>query len=288
MDWENKKVLVTGADGFIGSLLVKKLKSLSYSVLEFNRKNGDIATTKLNFQNIDQLFHLAAETFVPKSWEEPFPFYETNILGTVNVLEACRKYGIKLTYISAYVYGIPDTLPIKETHELKAVNPYMHSKILAESLCKFYSDNYDVKVNIIRPFNIYGPGQSDHFLLPKIITQVLSDNKKIEVFDLSPKRDFLYIDDLIDAMILSMNAPNKFNVFNIGSGESYSVKEIIDYIQNLAKTNKPILSKDDSRKNEIPEVIADISYAKEKLNWSPKFSFEKGLTKLIQYYADKM
>jgi nucleoside-diphosphate-sugar epimerase len=162
----------------------------------------------------------------------------------------------------------------------------MHSKILAESVCKFYSDNFDVKVNIIRPFNIYGPGQSDRFLIPEIILQTLSKAEEIKVQDLSPKRDFVYIDDLIDAIILSLNTEGNYNILNIGSGESYSVKEIIDLIQKIANTNKPVISNDNIRKNEIPDVIADISFAKEKLNWNPKFSFEDGLKKLVEYYKN--
>jgi len=282
----NNNVLVTGSKGFIGSLLVAKLQSKGYKVFEWDENNGDISTTPIELQNINHVFHLAAQTFVPKSWDEPYSFYKSNTLGTINVLEFCKTKEISLTFISAYVYGAPNSLPIDESHELKPSNPYMHSKILAESVCKFYSDNFDVKVNIIRPFNIYGPGQSDRFLIPEIILQTLSKTKEIKVQDLSPKRDFVYIDDLIDAIMLSMNTEGNYNILNIGSGKSYSVKEIIDLIQKIANTNKPVISNDNIRKNEIPDVIADISFAKEILNWSPKFSFEDGLKKLIEYYKN--
>jgi nucleoside-diphosphate-sugar epimerase len=282
----NKNVLVTGSEGFIGSLLVAKLKSKGYTIFEWDENNGDISTTPIDLQDIDHVFHLAAQTFVPKSWDEPYSFYKSNTLGTVNVLEFCKTKEISLTFISAYVYGAPNTLPINESHELKPANPYMHSKILAESACKFYSDNFDVKVNIIRPFNIYGPGQSDRFLIPEIILQTLSNTEEIKVQDLSPKRDFVYIDDLIDAIILSINADGNYNIFNVGSGESYSVKEIIDRVQKIANTNKTVISNDNVRKNEIPDVIADISVAKEKLNWSPKFNLEDGLKKLVEYYKN--
>jgi len=282
----NKNVLVTGSKGFIGSLLVTQLQSKGYTVFEWDENNGDISTTPIELQNIDHVFHLAAQTFVPRSWDEPYSFYKSNTLGTINVLEFCKTKEISLTFISAYVYGAPNTLPIDETHELKPANPYMHSKILAESACKFYSDNFDVKVNIIRPFNIYGPGQSDRFLIPEIILQTLSNSEEIKVQDLSPKRDFVYIDDLIDAILLSMKSDGYFNIFNVGSGESYSVKEIIDLIQKIANTNKDVVSNDNVRKNEIPDVIADISFAKEKLNWSPKFNLEDGLKKLVKYYKN--
>jgi len=282
----NKNVLVTGSEGFIGSILVARLKGEGYTVNNWDEKDGDISITPIDLQNIDHVFHLAAQTFVPKSWDEPYSFYKSNTLGTVNVLEFCKTNKISLTFISAYVYGAPNTLPISESHELKPANPYMHSKILAESVCKFYSDNFDVKVNIIRPFNIYGPGQSNRFLIPEIILQTLSNSEEIKVHDLIPKRDFVYIDDLLDAILLSMNSEGNFNVFNVGSGESYSVKEIIDLIQKIANTNKAVVSNDNVRKNEIPDVIADISFAKEKLNWSPKFNLAEGLKKLVEYYKN--
>jgi nucleoside-diphosphate-sugar epimerase len=282
----NNSVLVTGSDGFIGSLLVLKLKSKGYNVVEWDEKNGDISITPIELKEINHVFHLAAQTFVPRSWDEPYSFYKSNTLGTVNVLEFCKNNGISLTHISAYVYGAPNSLPIDESHELKPSNPYMHSKILAESVCKFYSENFDVKVNIIRPFNIYGPGQSDRFLIPEIILQTLSKSEEIKVQDLSPKRDFVYIDDLIDAIILSLNTEGNYNVLNIGSGESFSVKEIIDLIQKIANTHKTVISNDNVRKNEIPDVVADISFAKEKLNWSPKFNLEDGLKKLVEYYKN--
>ncbi len=282
----NNNVLVTGSKGFIGSLLVTQLQSKGYTVFEWDENNGDISTTTIKLQNINHIFHLAAQTFVPKSWDEPYSFYKSNTLGTINVLEYCKTKEISLTFISAYVYGAPNTLPINESHELKPANPYMHSKILAESACKFYSDNYDVKVNIIRPFNIYGPGLSDRFLIPEIILQTLSNSEEIKVQDLSPKRDFVYIDDLIDAILLSMKSDGYYNIFNVGSGESYSVKEIIDKVQKIANTNKTVISNDNVRKNEIPDVIADISFVKEKLNWSPKFNLEDGLKKLVEYYKN--
>lgn len=280
-----KNILVTGSDGFIGKHLVKRLTG-KQNVTELTISDGDITNINLNRIKADFIFHLAAQTYVPKSWENPYDFYKTNILGTANILEYCRKSGAKLIYVSAYVYGKPDELPIDENHILNPANPYMHSKILAESLCEFYHKNYNVGITIIRPFNIYGPSQSNSFLMPTIINQVLSCKDTIEVFDLEPKRDYLYIDDLIDALEKTISLDNDFMRFNIGYGKSFSVKEIIDTIQDIAKTNKKIITKNQLRKNEIPDVVADISSAKEKLKWYPKYSLKKGLRKYIEYYED--
>ncbi len=279
---KNKTILITGSKGFIGKHLVNQLEKLSdLKIIEFDIEDGDIAGYKFDLSKLDHVIHLAAKTYVPLSWEDPYSFYKTNFLGTLNVLEQCRKYNASLTYISAYVYGNPDYLPIDENHTLKAANPYMHSKIAAESICKFYAENYNVPVTIIRPFNIYGPGQSNNFLIPKIIKQVISDSREISVFSLKPKRDFVYIDDLVDSIIHSMEMKYRFEIFNIGSGISYSVEEIIKTCLNITNFQKKIVCENNERKNEINNVVANIEKAKKMLNWSPSTTFENGLKKII-------
>lgn len=280
-----KNILVTGSNGFIGKSLVKSLLQFNYHVVHFNSMDGEIENIDLfkRFENtrIDYIFHLAAKTFVPDSWEDPTPFYMTTVIGTQRVLELCRKKDIPMTFVSAYLYGAPDIIPILETTELKPNNPYAHSKYLAENLCKFYSDYYDVKVTIARPFNVYGENQKDNFLIPHIINQVMHD-EFIKVKDLRPKRDYIYIDDLIDALIKTINVQNKFSVFNFGAGVEYSVQEIIDTIQEIAQTSKQVLSEQVERKNEIMHVIADISKARQELGWEPKYSFKDGIKKILK------
>lgn len=279
-----KTILVTGSSGFIGSALTNKLEILGFNVITFNTAMGDVS--ECNFIDIykdieiNHIFHLAAKIFVPDSWENPMDFYKTSVLGTGNILELCREKKISLTFVSAYLYGQPDKLPISEDDTIKSNNPYAHSKYLAEELCRFYSEYYDVKVTIARPFNIYGKNQKSMFLIPYIIDQVLN-NETIKVKDLKPKRDYIYLDDLIRGLIKTLNSTSNFLIYNFGSGEELSVEEIINIIQKVANTRKKIISEKVERKNEIMNVIADVSKAKNDLNWSPRFSFEDGIKEII-------
>ncbi|MFA7084412.1 MAG: NAD(P)-dependent oxidoreductase [Arcobacteraceae bacterium] len=279
-----KNVLVTGSNGFIGSELVKELKKIDINVLEFNSLDGDIAEydfiKKYRNTEISHIFHLASKIFVPDSWKSPLSFYKTTVIGTGNILELCRTKNIPLTYVSAYLYGIAEKLPISEDERLKSNNPYAHSKYLAEELCKFYSEFYKVKVIIIRPFNIYGENQKEIFLIPHIINQVLN-KESIQVKDLYPKRDYLYLKDLIVGLIKTIKYEKQFSIFNFGSGISLSVDEIIKVIQKVANTRKKIISENITRNNEIMDIVADISYAKRELNWEPKYSFEDGIKAIL-------
>lgn len=278
-------ILVTGSNGFIGKELCKKLISLGFFVIKHSSKDGKVEDSNLIEQYIDvkisQIFHLASKTFVPDSWENPTEFYKTSVIGTNNILELCRKKDIPLTYISSYLYGEPKYFPINEDHPLDPNNPYSHSKYLSEELCRFYSNNYNTKITIVRPFNIYGQGQKDSFLISSIIKQVISSDK-IYLKDLSPKRDYIYIDDFIEGLIKTMNLEKNFSVYNLGSGKSLSVKEIVLIIQKVFNTNKKVISQSISRKNEISNVVADISKAKRELNWKPMYCFEEGIKKIFE------
>lgn len=279
-----KNVLVTGSNGFIGSELVKALKKIDINVLEFNSSDGDIAEYDFikKYRNIEisHIFHLASKVFVPDSWKVPLSFYKTTVIGTGNILELSRTKNIPLTYVSAYLYGIAEKLPISEDERLKSNNPYAHSKYLAEELCKFYSEFYKVKVIIARPFNIYGENQKEIFLIPHIINQVLN-KESIQVKDLYPKRDYLYLKDFIFGLIKTIEYEKQFAIFNFGSGISLSVDEIINVIQKVANTRKKIISENTIRNNEIMDMFADISYAKRELNWEPKYSFEDGIKAIL-------
>jgi len=279
-----KSVLVTGASGFIGSALVVRLESEGYKVIQFSSTDCDISdvnfTKNYKDSNFFHVFHLASKTFVPDSWENPYDFYKTSILGTVNILDLCRIKKIPLTYVSAYLYGIPEVLPIKENHRVKPNNPYAHSKFLAEDLCKFYSEFHDVKVSIARPFNVYGKGQKKTFLIPWIINQVLYENN-IKVKDLKPKRDYIYLDDLVSGLICTLRSKEQFSIFNFGSGKSLSVLDIIAIIQKIAGTKKEIISEKQERIHEIMNVIADIKKSREYLNWTPIHSFENGIREIL-------
>ena len=279
-----KNILVTGAGGFIGRELVQELKNAGHKVLELTSADGDIANPatleKFNQVKLEHIFHLAGRTFVPDAWNEPADFQRVNVNGTVNILELCRKQKIPLTYVSAYLYGIPGSLPIKETDKIVPNNPYALSKFLAESMCQFYAKYYEVPVTIIRPFNIYGVGQKLHFLIPEIIAQIQA-NKPIHLKDPAPRRDYLYLDDFVDGSVRTLNLSHGSHLYNIGHGSSLSVAEIVDAIQSAAGTSLPVVSDNKPRQNEISDVYADISLIEKDLGWRPKHTFEEGIKNII-------
>jgi nucleoside-diphosphate-sugar epimerase len=285
-----KNVLVTGSKGFIGAVLTKKLDSLGHKVFNFDIHDGDITAKdsleKFKKQNITNVIHLAGKTFVPESWSDPWNFYHVNMMGTITAMEFCRKTGARITYISSYLYGKPDYLPVDELHPLKVYNPYNHSKNLADDICRFYRDNFQLDVVVLRPFNAYGPGQQERFIIPEIIKQVLDPGiEKIEVIDLRPKRDYIYVDDLVEAMVLSMNAPQ--GIYNVGSGCSVSVEEIIKVVFELTGIRKPYFSKTHGRPNEIFDLYADITKITKVFNWQPVTSFRDGIASCINALKQK-
>lgn len=278
------RILVTGATGFIGRRLVQMLRHSGHQVLGLASADGDIADTatfaKFRQMPLDYVFHLAGRTFVPDAWREPVEFHRVNMLGTLNVLELCRSKGVPLTFISSYLYGVPDSLPMPETHRIDPNNPYALSKLMAESASDFYAHYYDVPVTVIRPFNIYGIGQKAHFLIPEIIAQVKA-GEPIHVKDLKPRRDYLYLDDLVDGLLRTLQNATGYRVYNFGFGSSLSVRQIIDAIQTVAGTSLDVVDDGQPRRNEIPDVYADISKARRELAWSPKYSFEDGIREIL-------
>lgn len=285
------KILVSGASGFIGRALVSRLQSQGREVIPIDSSVGDIGDEKtlemVAQPGIGHVFHLAAKTFVPDSWQEPRQFLRTNVQGTANVLEFCRKSQIPMTYVSAYVYGHPDSLPISENCPVRPSNPYALSKWFGEQLCEFYSKSYGLPVTVVRPFNVFGPGQAEHFLIPAIIAQVLDRGGVIAVKDLLPKRDYVYLEDIVAALLATQELPDGYRVFNLGSGVSLSVQQVIDTIQEVARTNKKIVSDQVIRNNELMNVVADISCVKAALGWVPAYSFQDGIESIINLERKK-
>ena len=276
------KILLTGSTGFVGKNLLPKLINLGYDVIQLSSKDGDIAKqeTWINLPQTEIVIHLASKTSVPESWTKSYDYINCNLMGTVNALNYCKQHNSKLIFISSYLYGNPDQLPIDENASLKPTNPYALSKLLSEQACEYYSKSENIKIVILRPFNIFGPGQSNNYLIQFIISQLETSNI-IKVKDLIPKRDYIYIDDFTDAIVKSLTLNSNFNIFNIGSGQSYSVKEVIDIIQNLLNSDASVESENERRKNEIMDTIADISMANKTLNWSPKISFIEGIHNIL-------
>jgi nucleoside-diphosphate-sugar epimerase len=276
------KVLVTGATGFIGKHLIPKLRANQHDVTEVNRIAGDIAddATWAHLPHAEVVIHLAGRAYVPDSWNEPAGFLKTNLHGTVCALEYCKKHNARMVFLSSYMYGKPEKLPIPESASLQANNPYALSKKLAEEVCRFYADFFGVKIIVFRPFNIYGPGQARHFLIPSIIDQVAEGNE-VHVKDLEPKRDYVYVDDVAEAITMAVEIDKDFDILNIGTGISYSVAEVIDLIQKIKGTNLVVRSGGERRPAEIMDTQADITKASDILGWSPKWTLRAGLQQML-------
>lgn len=290
MKLSEKRISVTGEDGFIGRYLVNALRELNSSTVSLKDQNGksldirdrDLIKGKIKeLGDIDIIYHLAAKTSVISSYENPYATYETNLFGTLNILELCRLCDIdKVVYASSYVYGTPQYLPIDEVHVTDPPNPYSRSKLLAEELCKSYQEDFGIKCIILRPFNIYGPGQRSDFLIPKIISSLSSG--EVVVRDLEPKRDFVYITDMINAYIKAGEYQSDFDIFNIGYGKSYSVKEIIEKIIRIYGSNIRVACEGKRRRNEIMDCYANTAKARVLLGWRPLIDIDEGLKMMLK------
>lgn len=279
----SERILVTGADGFIGTHLLAALEKAGWPVDCHSMGDGDIADGELPYEGIRHVFHLAGKTFVPESWSSPRSFYKVNVLGTVNVLEFCRRQGASLTLMSSYVYGSPRRLPIAEDHPLEAFNPYSHTKILAEEVSRFYANQWGIPVTVIRPFNIYGPGQDSRFLIPLLIKQALDlQQPAITVADLRPRRDFLHVRDLVALLVLTISC-RACAVYNAGSGLSTSVGELVALINDCAPKRKAVLCTEQRRENEVLDTVADIGKAGSELGWKPIIPLAEGIAEMVEW-----
>ena len=271
-------ILVSGSSGFIGSHLLPVLRSAGHETIPITRQSGDVADESMwkTLPRAEVVIHLAGKSFVPDSWKDPSAFIATNLLGTVGALEYCRKHQARLVFVSSYMYGDPSRLPIDEQAPLVAKNPYAFSKMLAEEACSFFGERFGIDVIVLRPFNVFGEGQSEAFLIPSIIKQV-RQRRPINVKDLRPKRDYLYVSDMVDAIFRAVRGPKGFNVLNVGSGMSHSVADVIEIVQDVWHTDLPVVSAEEQRQDEIMDVVADIRKAGRELDWKPRFSLREGL-----------
>jgi nucleoside-diphosphate-sugar epimerase len=269
-------ILVTGAGGFVGQRLVAALRASGETVHALTRADGDLAHSTPSAVGIGCVYHLAARTFVPDSWRDPIPFCETNVLGTWNVLEFCRRAGARMVLVSSYVYGRPQSLPIAEDHPLQAFNPYSLTKILAERTAQFYRDSCGVALTIVRPFNLYGPGQSEAFLIPTLIRQALDPSQPCyDVADDRPRRDHLFIDDFVELLAACCSRPP--GIYNAGSGVSSSIAELVDLLNALTGQTKPLRARGEHRPDDVLDVVADIRRAEAEIGWRPRISLREGL-----------
>ena len=265
-----ERVIITGADGFIGKRLTAPLKD-NYEIIFFDKTNGKDITQKNHFEGVEgnYVIHLAGLTKNASENE----FFKVNVEGTLNVLEFCRKNKAKIVFpSSAAVYGNAK-YKISEDQPANPGSFYGVTKLMCENLCRFYNNKYHIPITILRIFNAYGPGQQTGLLIPDIVSQL--ENDKITLGNSFPKRDFVYVDDIARAIVKSLDLDG-FEIINIGTGEYYSVKEIADMI-----TDRDIEYSD---KTEIEDcVYSDISKAKKILNWIPEVSLKEGIRRILKF-----
>ena len=273
-----KSVLVTGADGFLGQHIIRDLTSHGFNVLPKRRTDGDVtkSATWDKFPASDFLVHLAGLTFVPASWENPTEFVQSNSISTSHALDFCRKNKTKMIFLSTYLYSSKLGTPIKETDEIDPSNPYALSKFLGEQLCSFYAKQFGVEVIILRPFNVFGFGQNMRFLIPSIISQATKSDE-ISVLDIRPARDYVFIEDLLDAVHKSITSDLRFWIINVGTGVASTVEQLILSLADVIGRKLSISSSNQERFGEINSTQADISQAKLLLGWQPKWSLSEGL-----------
>jgi len=277
-----QRVVVTGAGGFLGRQLAKRLRTVGVDVVELSRASGfHLLDDPLPLQGVDHLFHLAGETGVVEAWDDPPRFHLVNSHGTVRVLDQARLAGCSVTYVSAYIYGTPRQLPIDESHPVAPNNPYAFSKWMAEQACEWYAQTFGLPITVIRLFNVYGPGQSNRFLIARIVEKMLDPaTPAIELMDLAPKRDYLFIDDAVAALMCS-RPTSGYQLFNVGSGKSHSVSEVVDTVIQASGISKPVVDKHQARPNEIPDVVADCARLRTVSGWTPRVSLRDGIVRML-------
>ena len=275
-------IAVTGSSGFVGSYLVPLLET-RHDVIPLDIKAGIDLTKRdglVDIPDFDCLIHLAAMSFVPESWKNPALFYDVNLNTTLNCLELCRNRNARMIFTSSYVYGKPQYLPIDEDHPRNAFNPYAHTKIMGEDLCRGYHDLFGVGVAILRPFNIYGLGLNENFLIPQILKQ--AQGEKVTLLDPEPRRDFIYVKDLARAYLMAAEqAERELLIYNVASGESYSVEEVAQICVDAFNLKASIRFTGNSRKNEVLETRASIEKIKNELGWLPEYSFRDGICDIV-------
>lgn len=278
-----KRVLISGSHGFVGTALKKQLLIAGMEVIEAgNSKTMDLCEP-VNVQALpksDVIIHLAALNFIPESFQMPGRYYRNNLLSTLNLLEKARTEKSSFVFLSTYVYGTPQYLPVNEIHPRTPQNPYTQSKVMCEDLCLAYNRDYGVPVTIYRPFNIYGQGQNQIFFIPKIIAQL--NQPTIDLIDPKPRRDFIHVGDVARAIVKGLSLDSGLHLYNLGSGKSIPVKDVVEMAIALSGSKAQIRFTNESRQGEVMDTVADISAIKKDIGWQPEINLEQGLMELIQ------
>lgn len=318
---KNSTILVTGADGFIGSHLTEALVRQGLNVRAFVYYNsfnswgwldqcavdtkgqfevfpGDIRDphgVKEAMKGCDAVLHLAALIAIPFSYNSPDTYVDTNVKGTLNVLQAARDLGVaRIIHTStSEVYGTAQFVPITEDHPLQGQSPYSATKIAADQLAYSFYSSFDLPVVTLRPFNTYGPRQSARAVIPTIITQIANGAHKIKLGALSPTRDFSYIQDTVNGFLAALNSTNGLGqVVNLGSNFEISIRDTVSLISESMNTVVEMTSSEERlrpEKSEVERLWADNSKADELFGWQPTYSgrdgFRRGLSETIAWFT---
>jgi NAD dependent epimerase/dehydratase len=315
LNWKNKKVLVTGAGGFIGSHLTERLVELGAStraLVHYNSAGawgwldaspvrdevevvlGDICDRDSMTRATDKVeivFHLAALIAIPYSYHAPLSYIRTNIEGTLNVLQAAKSAGAELVVqtSTSEVYGTAQVVPISEEHPLQGQSPYSASKIGADKMAEAVHRSFGLPVTIVRPFNTYGPRQSARAVIPTIITQALTRDA-IRLGNLEPTRDLNFVTDTAEGFIRAAESPAAVGqVINIGTGQEISIGELTARILQMLGKDLPIICEDQRvrpDKSEVERLCADNRVARELLGWEPRVTLEEGLRRTIAWLQE--
>ena len=278
-----ERVLLAGSSGFIGRAIARALEREAVTFKKADRRSGiDLCDGERvqAIRDVDAIVDVAGPALPQLSWDAPHAFYRSSLLITLNLLELARLRGARLILGSSYVYGVPSYLPIDEGHPANPSNPYMASKLIAEQLCAAYARDFGVPVTALRIFNPYGPGQLSDFLVPAVIEGV--KRGAVTLRDPEPRRDFVHVDDVAEAFVAALRFPHSgFEAFNIGSGSSKSVCEIVSLVMRLSGRTAEVSYTSESRRGEIADVVADVSKAARLLGWAPRIELEDGVRALL-------
>lgn len=310
------KILITGGAGFIGSHLCDRFIREGHTVIcldnflngnltnirhlinykAFKLINGDIRDFDLLekiMPGVDAVYHLAAQIHVDRSIIEPKLTYDINVLGTQNILEAARMYDVeKIIHMStSEVYGSAQSVPMDESHPLNAPHPYGASKIAADRMCHAYNETYKMNITIVRPFNAFGPRQKDTGyggVMSIFVKRLMNGQPPIVYGDGRQTRDYTYVDDLVEALSLVLKHRKPMTVpLNLGSGREIKIIDLAKMIIDLCGQHnriKPVFV--EPRPGEVRRLLADNSRAQKLLGWVPKWSFEDGVARLIDWYKN--
>ncbi len=312
--WKNKRVLVTGADGFMGSHLTDRLLGYGAHVSIFVRGNSVNGTVKYSLRNLkgrekkfkailtgdlashdsialikdnapEYIFHLAADAYVPNSFDHPREVMESNFTGTVNMLDAAREMP-KLKRLvctsSSEIYGTAQYAPIDEDHPLNPSSPYAASKVAADRTAYSYWNTYGTPISIIRPFNTFGPRHT-YDVIPKFITLAMAGKPLTVHGDGLQTRDFTYVDDMIDAFLVMGHHPKAVGqAVNFGTGRDETIKKTAQLILKALNSKSPIVHTGD-RQSQVKRLICDWSLAKKLFGWRPRVRFEEGVRRNVEW-----